>query len=128
MPESGALAAGYLYFWSPDPNLLDRALNSLNVKLGAARSSDSRVRIEAWYVRELLPRLEPSDHELVLGIQAFKVKDHIGKTRPWIGHGRIIVEGIRTPEELHRARGRGAGFLQGLLVARPAPSQGQGGT
>jgi EAL domain-containing protein (putative c-di-GMP-specific phosphodiesterase class I) len=54
-----------------------------------------------------------------------RVKDLIASKLLEIGHGLgigTIVEGVENPQELDWARQRGADFVQGFLISRPAPS------
>lgn len=84
-----------------------------------------------WSTLNLVHRLRPDfiklDRELIREVHQDRVKDLIASKLLEIGHGlgiRTIVEGVEQPQELQWARSRGADFVQGYLIARPAPSSG----
>jgi EAL domain-containing protein (putative c-di-GMP-specific phosphodiesterase class I) len=82
-----------------------------------------------WSTLNLVHRLRPDfiklDRELVRRVHEDRVKDLIASKLLEIGHGLgigTIVEGVENPQELDWARQRGADFVQGFLISRPAPS------
>ena len=84
-----------------------------------------------WSTLNLVHRIRPDfiklDRELVHQVHADRVKDVIAGKLLEIGRGLgigTVVEGVETPEELQWARAHGADFVQGFLIARPAPSRG----
>jgi EAL domain-containing protein (putative c-di-GMP-specific phosphodiesterase class I) len=84
-----------------------------------------------WSTLNLVHRLRPDfiklDRDLIRDVDADPVKDLIATKLLEIGRGlgiRTIVEGVEKPEELQWARGRGADYVQGFLIARPEPSPG----
>ena len=81
-----------------------------------------------WSTLTLVHRLRPDfiklDRELIREVHRDPVKDLIASKLLEIGHGlgiRTIVEGVEHGAELQWARARGADFVQGFLIARPAP-------
>jgi EAL domain-containing protein (putative c-di-GMP-specific phosphodiesterase class I) len=82
-----------------------------------------------WSTLNLVHRLQPDfiklDRELVRCVHEDRVKDLIASKLLEIGHGLgigTVVEGVENPQELEWARARGADFVQGFLISRPAPS------
>jgi EAL domain-containing protein (putative c-di-GMP-specific phosphodiesterase class I) len=81
-----------------------------------------------WSTLTLMHRLRPDfiklDRELIRAVHRDPVKDLIASKLLEIGHGlgiHTIVEGVEHGAELQWARARGADFVQGFLIARPAP-------
>ena len=84
-----------------------------------------------WSTLTLVHRLRPDfiklDRELIREVHRDPVKDLIASKLLEIGRGlgiRTIVEGVEHRAELSWARARGADFVQGFLIARPAPGPG----
>jgi EAL domain-containing protein (putative c-di-GMP-specific phosphodiesterase class I) len=82
-----------------------------------------------WSTLNLVHRLRPDfiklDRELIREVHQDRVKDLIASKLLEIGRELgigTIVEGVEQPQELEWARMRGADFVQGYLIARPAPS------
>jgi EAL domain-containing protein (putative c-di-GMP-specific phosphodiesterase class I) len=107
--------------------------DALKDVLDAYRAHGFRVALDdmgaGWSTLNLVHRLRPDfiklDRDLIREVNADRVKDLIASKLLEIGHGlgiRTVVEGVETPQELQWARARGADFVQGFLIARPAPS------
>ena len=84
-----------------------------------------------WSTLTLVHRLRPDfiklDRELIREVHRDPVKDLIASKLLEIGRGlgiQTIVEGVEQQAELQWARARGADFVQGFLIARPAPGPG----
>jgi EAL domain-containing protein (putative c-di-GMP-specific phosphodiesterase class I) len=114
----------------------DRIEDAARLKhvLDCYRRSGFRVALDdlgaGWSGLNLVHHLRPDfiklDRELIREVHADRVKDLIASKLLEIGHGlgiKTIVEGVEQPQELQWARSRGADFVQGFLIARPAPSR-----
>ncbi|HZR08737.1 MAG TPA: EAL domain-containing protein [Myxococcales bacterium] len=101
--------------------------------LNAYRRAGFRVALDdlgaGWSTLNLVHRLLPDfiklDRELIRGVQDHPVKALIAAKLLEIGHGMgigTIVEGIEDEAELSWVCDHGADFVQGFLVAEPAPA------
>lgn len=112
----------------------DRIEDTAHLKrvLDCYRRDGFRVALDdlgaGWSTLNLVHRLEPDfiklDRDLIREVHADRVKDLIASKLLEIGRGLgigTIVEGVEQPQELQWARARGADFVQGYLIARPAP-------
>jgi len=114
-----------LSYYIEDAAQLKRVLDSY-------RRDGFRVALDdlgaGWSTLTLVHRLRPDfiklDRELICQVHRDPVKDLIASKLLEIGRGlgiRTIVEGVEHGAELQWARARGADFVQGFLIARPAP-------
>ena len=112
----------------------DRIEDAAQLKrvLDSYRRDGFRVALDdlgaGWSTLTLVHRLRPDfiklDRELICQVHRDPVKDLIASKLLEIGRGlgiRTIVEGVEHGAELQWARARGADFVQGFLIARPAP-------
>ncbi|HWE24254.1 MAG TPA: EAL domain-containing protein [Myxococcales bacterium] len=112
----------------------DRIEDAVHLKrvLDSYRRDGFRVALDdlgaGWSTLTLVHLLRPDfiklDRELIREVHRDPVKDLIASKLLEIGHGlgiRTIVEGVEHGAELQWARARGADFVQGFLIARPAP-------
>jgi len=112
----------------------DRIEDAAQLKrvLDSYRRDGFRVALDdlgaGWSTLTLVHRLRPDfiklDRELIRAVHRDPVKDLIASKLLEIGRGlgiRTIVEGVEHRAELQWARARGADFVQGFLIARPAP-------
>jgi EAL domain-containing protein (putative c-di-GMP-specific phosphodiesterase class I) len=116
----------------------DRIEDAAHLKrvLDSYRRDGFRVALDdlgaGWSTLTLVHRLRPDfiklDRELIRQVHRDPVKDLIASKLLEIGRGlgiRTIVEGVEHRAELQWARARGADFVQGFLIARPAPGPGR---
>jgi EAL domain-containing protein (putative c-di-GMP-specific phosphodiesterase class I) len=114
----------------------DRIEDAAHLKhvLDCYRRDGFRVALDdlgaGWSTLNLVHHLRPDfiklDRELIREVHTDRVKDLIASKLLEIGRGlgiKTIVEGVEKPQELQWARARGADFVQGFLIARPAPSR-----
>jgi len=112
----------------------DRIEDAAHLKrvLDSYRRDGFRVALDdlgaGWSTLTLVHRLRPDfiklDRELIRQVHRDPVKDLIASKLLEIGRGlgiQTIVEGVEHRAELQWARARGADFVQGFLIARPAP-------
>jgi len=116
----------------------DRIDDAAHLKrvLDSYRRDGFRVALDdlgaGWSTLTLVHRLRPDfiklDRELIREVHRDPVKDLIASKLLEIGRGlgiQTIVEGVEHRAELQWARARGADFVQGFLIARPAPGPGR---
>jgi EAL domain-containing protein (putative c-di-GMP-specific phosphodiesterase class I) len=116
----------------------DRIEDAAQLKrvLDSYRRDGFRVALDdlgaGWSTLTLVHRLRPDfiklDRELIRQVHRDPVKDLIASKLLEIGRGlgiQTIVEGVEHRAELQWARARGADFVQGFLIARPAPGPGR---
>ncbi|HET6439070.1 MAG TPA: EAL domain-containing protein [Anaeromyxobacter sp.] len=132
--EAAGLSPDRFVFEVIEADHIDDA-NHLQRVLEHYRRDGFRVALDdlgaGWSTLNLVHRLRPDfiklDRELIRDVHEDPVKDLIATKLLEIGRGlgiRTIVEGVEKPQELRWAQSRGADFVQGFLIARPAPSPG----
>lgn len=129
--DAAALDHGRFVFEVIEADRIDDAEHLKRV-LDSYRRDGFRVALDdlgaGWSTLTLVHRLRPDfiklDRELIREVHRDPVKDLIASKLLEIGHGlgiRTIVEGVEQGAELEWARARRADFVQGFLIARPAP-------
>jgi EAL domain-containing protein (putative c-di-GMP-specific phosphodiesterase class I) len=129
--DAAGLDHGRFVFEVIEADRIDDAANLKRV-LDSYRRDGFRVALDdlgaGWSTLTLVHRLRPDfiklDRELIRQVHRDPVKDLIASKLLEIGRGlgiRTIVEGVEHRAELQWARARGADFVQGFLIARPAP-------
>jgi len=129
--DAAGLDHGRFVFEVIEADRIDDAAHLKRV-LDSYRRDGFRVALDdlaaGWSTLTLVHRLRPDfiklDRELIRQVHRDPVKDLIASKLLEIGHGlgiRTIVEGVEHRAELQWARARGADFVQGFLIARPAP-------
>jgi len=129
--DSAGLDHGRFVFEVIEADRIDDAEHLKRV-LDSYRRDGFRVALDdlgaGWSTLTLVHRLRPDfiklDRELIREVHRDPVKDLIASKLLEIGHGlgiHTIVEGVEQSAELQWARARGADFVQGFLIARPAP-------
>ena len=129
--DAAGLDHGRFVFEVIEADRIDDAAHLKRV-LDSYRRDGFRVALDdlgaGWSTLTLVHRLRPDfiklDRELIRQVHRDPVKDLIASKLLEIGHGlgiRTIVEGVEHRAELQWARARCADFVQGFLIARPAP-------
>jgi EAL domain-containing protein (putative c-di-GMP-specific phosphodiesterase class I) len=130
--QAAGLSPGRFVFEVIEADRIDDA-EHLSRVLDCYRRDGFRVALDdlgaGWSTLNLVHQLRPDfiklDGGLIHEVHEDRAKDLIASKLLEIGRGmgiRTIVEGVETPQELEWARARGADYVQGFLIARPAPS------
>ncbi|MFL5261995.1 MAG: EAL domain-containing protein [Anaeromyxobacteraceae bacterium] len=133
--EAAGLEPSRFVFEVIEADRIDDAAHLKQV-LDCYRRDGFRVALDdlgaGWSTLNLVHHLRPDfiklDRELIREVHEDPVKDLIASKLLEIGRGlgiQTIVEGVEKPQELQWARARGADFVQGFLIALPAPSRTQ---